>query len=140
MPPFLSIRRDNLNFLTGLIEETIRTLSLLFPEYDKKSQKWLKGQITKHGLDTQLCSVGHLTTEERQIEHFVFWHERLGVLKQVFDEAEPSTIPQWWRDRRRLVQWCTFWVAATVLALTTIFGLVQCIEGGLQVYKAYHPS
>jgi hypothetical protein len=112
----------------------------LFPEYDKKSRKWFKGQRNKYGLDEKASTSGHLTTEERQIENFVFWHDRLGILKQVFDEAEPSTIAQWWRDRRRRVQWYTFWVAAMVLALTIFFRMIQCIEGGFQVYKAYYPS
>lgn len=62
------------------------------------------------------------------------------ILKQVFDEAEPNTIPRLWYDRRKGVQWYTFWVAVFVLVLTVFFGFVQSIEGALQVYKAYHPS
>jgi hypothetical protein len=72
-------------------------------------------KFLKHDLDTRLASVGHLTTVERQIKNFAFWHERLGILKQFFDEAEPRIIAQWWRDRRRLVQLYTFWVAATAV-------------------------
>jgi hypothetical protein len=136
----LEHHKNNPLFPQGFIDETIRTLSLLFPEYDKKSRKWFKAQRNKYGLDEKASTSGHLTTEERQIERFVFWHDRLGILKQVFDEAEPSTIAQWWRDRRRRVQWYTFWVAAMVLALTIFFGMIQCIEGGFQVYKAYYPS
>jgi hypothetical protein len=34
------------------------------------------------------------------------------------------------------VQWYTFWVAALVLGLTIVFGLIQCVEGALQVYLA----
>ena len=62
------------------------------------------------------------------------------MLKQEFDMAEPSTVAQWWNDRRNRVVWATFWVAAMVLFLTVFFGCIQSIEGGLQVYKAYHPS
>jgi hypothetical protein len=111
----------------------------LFSKYDKASCKWYRKQVEKCGLDPRAITWAHLTTEERQIENFVFWHDRLGILKQVFDEAEPSSIAQWWCDRRRRVQWYTFWVAAIVLTLTIVFGLIQCIEGGFQVYKAYHP-
>lgn len=137
---FLVRQRDNSIFPPGFIDETIRTLSLLFPQYDKKSRKWFKIQQKKYCLDEKVSDSGHLTTEERQVENFIFWHDRLGILKQVFDEAEPSTIAQWWRDRRRRVQWYTFWVAAIVLLLTTFFGMIQCIEGVFQVYKAYYPS
>lgn len=34
----------------------------------------------------------------------------------------------------------TFWVAAVVLALTIFFGVVQSIEGAIQVYYAAHSS
>ena len=122
------------------MNETLQTLSLLFPQYDQKSCKWFKKRLNKSAIDVAACKSGHLTTEERQVENFVFWHDRLGILKQVFDEAEPSTIAQWWCDRRRKVQWYTFWVAAIVVSLTIFFGTVQSVEGAIQVYKAYHPS
>ena len=81
----------------------------------------------------------YLRAEDRQIENFKFWHDRIVILKQFFDEAEPSTLAQWWYDRRRGVQWYTFWVAALILILTIFFGLVQSVEGALQVYKAFNP-
>jgi hypothetical protein len=59
------------------------------------------------------------------------------MLKQVFDEAQPRTIVQWWHDRRNGVQWYTFWVAVLVLVLTILFGLIQSIEGALQVYASF---
>ena len=137
---FLEHHQNSTVFPPGLIEETLRTLSLLFPRFDRTSRKWFVSQQRKSGLDSRACSIGHLTTEERQIGSFTFWHDRIGILKQAFDEAEPSTLAQWWCDRRRRVQWYTFWVAAIVLTLTILFGMIQCIEGGFQVYKAYNPS
>lgn len=136
----LEHHKSNQVFPPGFIDETLRTISLLFPQYDPKSCKWIKSQQTQFGLDRRISEAGQLTTEERQIENFTFWHDRIGILKQVFDEAEPRTIAQWWCDRRRQVQWYTFWTAVIVVMLTVLFGVVQCIEGGLQVYKAYHPS
>jgi hypothetical protein len=138
--PFLEHHKKSPIFPEGFVEETLRTLSLLFPQYDKTSRKWFRAQQIAFRLNSKAGECGHLSTEERQIENFFFWHDRLGILKQVFDEAEPSTITQWWFDRRCRVQCYTFWVAAIVLALTIFFGLAQCIEGGFQVYKAYYPS
>lgn len=83
-------------------------------------------------------SCGHLKTDDRQIEKFLHWHDRLVVLKQLFDEATPRTLSQWWYDRRNGVQWYTFWVAILVLASTLIFGLIQCITGIMQVYAAFN--
>jgi hypothetical protein len=82
---------------------------------------------------------GHLIADERQVENFEYWHDRLVVLKHVYNESRPSTLSQWWHDRRNGVQWYTFWVAILVLFLTVIFGLVQSIEGAIQVYVAFHP-
>lgn len=91
-------------------------------------------------LDRRLIKCGTLDAKSRQIEQFRFWRDRLVILKQAYDDATPRTFSQWWHDRRNGVQWYTFWVAILVLVLTVVFGVIQCIEGGLQVYKAYHPS
>lgn len=127
-------------FPPDFIEETLRTLALLFPKYDKKLRAWYNAQAMKHELDPTIADCGQLIADERQIESFKYWHDRLVVLKQVFDESKPSTISQWWHDRRNSVQWYTFWVALVVLALTIFFGLVQSIEGALQVYASFHPA
>ncbi len=127
-------------FPAGLIDETLRTLALLFPQTDKHTKKWFRKNCATQNLDSKAMKCSRLRAEDRHIENFKFWHDWLIILKQVFDEAEPGTISQWWYDRRKRVQWYTFWVAAVVLALTIFFGLVQSIEGALQVYKAYNPS
>lgn len=124
----------------GLAAETLRTLSLLFPIGDVQTKQWLKRQTSAQSLDTALALCDPLKLNDRQFEKFVFWHDRLVILKQAFDQSRPSTICQWWHDRRNGVQWYTFWVAIVVLFLTIFFGLVQSIEGALQVYKAFHPS
>jgi hypothetical protein len=122
-----------------LIEETLRTLALLLPEHEVESRKWFKVYKVRYSLDGRACRCGHLRTEDRQIHKFKYWHDRLVILKQTFDEAEPRTIYQWWHDRRRGVQWYTFWVAIIVVGLTIFFGLIQSVEGALQLYKAYYP-
>jgi hypothetical protein len=123
-----------------LTEETLRTLALLFPQSDKDIAKWFNKLPYSLHIDSQVVKCGHLKADDRQIETFKFWHDRLVILKQVFDESRPSTLSQWWCDRRNGVQWYTFWVAILVLTLTIFFGIVQSIEGALQVYKAYHPT
>lgn len=137
----------------GLREETLKTLALLFPEREyikykrgrSRKQAWLRKLCQMHSkdfssiVDDRLTRCGNLKTSDRQIERFKFWRDRLVVLKQAYDEATPGALSQWWHDRRNGVQWYTFWVAILVLVLTILFGLIQCIEGALQVYKAYNP-
>ena len=140
MPPYhrwFITDYDSSIFPDGLADETLRTLSLLFPQSDSSFTRWYRRWPMASSLDTQLTRLGYLKTDDRQIERFRFWHDRLVVLKQVFDEATPQTLSQWWYDRRNGVQWYTFWVAAVVLSLTLVFGLIQSLEGALQVYGTF---
>lgn len=121
----------------SLIQETLDTLALLFPSNDPRTQAWYNQISTQLAFDSQILNCGYLKTDDRQIEKFTHWHDQLVVLKQVFDEATPRTMSQWWHDRRNGVQWYTFWVAIVVLSLTLTFGLIQSIEGALQVYGTF---
>ena len=123
----------------GLAQETLRTLALLFPRPRKrKSRKWYRRLPKEFSLDPGLTSCGFLLADDRQLENFEYWHDRLVVLKQVFDEASPKTISQWWYDRRNSVQWWTFWIAVIVLVWTLITGLIQSIASIMQVYAAFN--
>ncbi|KAF1847109.1 uncharacterized protein K460DRAFT_402475 [Cucurbitaria berberidis CBS 394.84] len=133
----LKCQLHNTTFPDGLIAETIRTLALLFPQSDPAVSDWCRQLPTFVDLDPHITLCGHLKTDDRQIENFTYWHDRLVVLKQVFDEATPRTLSQWFHDRRNGVQWYTFWVAIVVLSLTVFFGLIQSIEGALQVYGTF---
>lgn len=87
---------------------------------------------------TLLCEC--LRAEDRHIGRFRFWRDRIIILKQVFDESKPTSWAQWWYDRRNGYERYPILLAAAALAFTAFFGLIQCIEGALQVYKAYNPS
>ncbi|KAL5000097.1 hypothetical protein BDV10DRAFT_183691 [Aspergillus recurvatus] len=130
---FLECQRNSL-LPSGLAKETLRTISLLFPQGDKQTMRKYRSCAR---IDARLLRCGNLRGLERDINGFIFWRDRLVVLKQRFDATHPKTINQWWRDRRNGVQWYTFWVAILILILTTFFGLVQSVEGALQVYKAF---
>ncbi|EFY99214.1 hypothetical protein X797_002444 [Metarhizium robertsii] len=133
-------RQTSCLYPDGLREETLRTLSLLFPRHDEQTRKWLRRHPESYRIDMALLKCDPMRLDNRQIEKFHFWHDRLIILKQAFDQSRPATISQWWWDRRNGVQWYTFWVAIVVLFLTIFFGMVQSVEGALQVYKAFHPS
>jgi hypothetical protein len=129
----------------GLAEETLRTLALLFPSRskDKSAQKWLRKNMPgkKKSLrpDPDLLNCTPLRPLDRKAGKFEYWRSELLTLKEIFDEPRPTSIRRLWHDRRNKVQWATFWVAMLILGLTIVFGLVQSIEGALQVEKAYHP-
>ncbi|KAK1463998.1 hypothetical protein CMEL01_12759 [Colletotrichum melonis] len=131
----------------GFLEETLETLQLLFPESEfggtgiskRRRWSWYQKLLSKQPcppIDWGLGSIGTLSAEARRIERFRFWRNRLIVLKQAYDDATPRTISQWWHDRRNRVVWCTFWLAILVLVLGALVGVVQCVQGGLQVSKS----
>ncbi|KAI8624665.1 hypothetical protein F5Y19DRAFT_307294 [Xylariaceae sp. FL1651] len=124
-------------FPPDFIEETLRTLSLLLPQNEKRTQVWIQSQIEDYDLDPLLAECGSLGTHERRFENFNYWNNRLVILKQALDESRPRTMSQWWHDRRNGVQWYTFWVAILVFLVTIFFGIVQSLEGALQVYLSW---
>lgn len=131
-------------FPDGFAKETLRTLDLLFPRYDMGTQKWVESERSFGNnsicLDLELLNRDRIMSNDRRAEKFNFWRDELITLKEYFDEPRPTSITHFWYDRRNKVQWYTFWIAVLVLCLTIFFGLVQSIEGALQVYKAYHPT
>lgn len=129
--------RPPLLFPAGFLDETLRTFSLLFPQNDAASQKWLGVQIKSQCLDPALLRCGSLWTHERRYENFKFWNNRLVILKQALNDARPQNLTQWWHDRRNGVQWYTFWVAILVFVVTIFFGIVQSLEGALQVWLSW---
>ncbi|KAL8387974.1 hypothetical protein RB595_009538 [Gaeumannomyces hyphopodioides] len=148
---FLEYQRELSTFPSGFVEETLSTFALLFPQSEfspgrsyRKSRKreefWKRLEKAYPSIDERLVRCGNLELDERHIESFHFWRDRLVILKQTYDHSTPKTAQQWWLDRRNRVQWYTFWVAILVLLITSFLGVVQVVEGGVQVYKAYHPS
>ena len=120
-----------------LLYETLNTLALLIPRTDRQVRKWYTQRQKLYILDPSVLSLEYLKPEKRSIDHFVFWGVRLRKSKQAFDDHEPDGPLQWWRDDRKPVRWWTFWIAALVLLLTVVFGLIQSLISLLQLMKPW---
>ncbi|KAK1775997.1 hypothetical protein QBC45DRAFT_333931, partial [Copromyces sp. CBS 386.78] len=135
---FLSYQLEYVNpiFPPDFVLETLGTLALLFPENDAASRKWYRkqGELSELDMVVLKCGSGHRKTG---LEEYHYWHDRLLILKEEFDEARPTTITQWWNDRRNSIQWYSLWI---VMGLTLFFGFVQSIEGAIQVYQGMKSS
>ncbi|CAO2652016.1 Nn.00g002990.m01.CDS01 [Neocucurbitaria sp. VM-36] len=145
---FLRIMKATKNpiFPVGFIDETMDTLTLLFPDTDRKAKRWLECDFQVHPLlthmDRGLLRCGHFRAghPSRRLERFQFWRDRLGMLREAVDEATPPSkaLLRALRDRKKGDRWLNSWVAIVAIGLTLFFGLVQSIEGAIQVFKAYH--
>lgn len=130
------------------MEETLETLTLLFPNNDRKTKRWLESEFRAGTsailADCRLQQLGYFKWNHacRHLKHFQYWNERLGALKEAVEEATPSSkaLLKALGDRKNGDRWLNSWVAIVAISLTLFFGLVQSIEGAIQVYKAYRPN
>jgi hypothetical protein len=129
----LLISRDILP--QDLLEETLRTIALLFPSADAKCNAWLRRHLKEGNIDPNLGSC-FLEEDGRMVRHFTYWRDRLLLLEEALEQHEPENISQWWYDRRRKNQWYTFWVAVMVLLLTLVFGIIQTVTGIMQAWAS----
>ena len=124
-----------------LLHETLQTLALLLPRANGDCKKWFQ-RVQGRCPDTLDAKVSDLAllSGGRSQSSYIYWRERLSIIQRAYDESEPKALPQWWNDRRKKVQWYTFWVAILILILTLLFGMIQSVTGIMQVYVAYHPT
>ena len=120
----------------ALIEETLRSISLLIPPILGERNPWFVQQRKKHNIDAHAGLCDRLNSSQRQIEKFLYWRDRLVLLKRTFDDAEPRNISQLWWDDRKKTQWFTFWVAVLVFIMTVFFGVIQSVAGIVQAWAS----
>ena len=123
-------------FPEGLADETIRTIALLVPPALGEPNPWFRQQQQMHKIDAEAGNCTRLNRSQRQIKNFMFWRDRLVLLKRTFDDAEPRNLSQLWWDDRRKTQWFTFWVAVMVFILTLFFGIIQSVASIVQAWAS----
>ena len=92
-------------------------------------------------LDRKLLDCVAVRPEKMNLKHFKYWRDRLEVLQDAYEVSDPALAAQRvLRDQKKEEHWVNPRVVMVVVGLILFFGLVQSIEGALQVYKAYHPT
>ena len=128
-------------FPKGFIEETILTLHLLFPLYDKETVGYLEA-LEPH---KPFPNIHDPVPQQLYLDDFGYWHDRLAALlaesqsPPIFlDSPWPTlrTLRLLWNDRRNPHQWWTFWFAATILLQTFIFGIITSVAACMQTHYA----
>ncbi|KAM7206007.1 hypothetical protein V8F33_000837 [Rhypophila sp. PSN 637] len=116
-----------------LIKETLTTLNLLIPHDSPASNTWLRSEISTYELDPELLY--RAIPASRNKADFIFWHDRMDALSEYFDRTKPTSILQWWHDRRDMGLWWNYWLIVVTIALALFFGLVQSVTGLVQVFQ-----
>lgn len=120
----------------ALVDETVRSISLLIPPVLGVPNSWFQKQQRNRLIDARAGICDRLNSSERQIDKFAYWRDRLVLLKRTFDDAEPRTVSQLWWDDRKKTQWFTFWVAVLVFVVTVFFGVVQSVASIVQAWAS----
>jgi len=124
----------------AFLEETMKTLTLLFPGWNLKSAQHLvqlqkdlqlDPALTQHYFDTPM------QVPSRVLSDYRFYGSRLDLLNSVFESGKSANIRQLFWDRRNKQQWYTLWIAVAVFILTVFFGIVQSVTGIMQVYASF---
>ena len=120
---FRKERKDQ-SFPPELIEETLRTLELLFPFGNKKAKKMLKEEKMM-----SLYTAEEDIPEPRKdgIASYTYWRNRLLTLQDLLDRP-PETVYQTIRDRRNLSSWTALWGGVVfIFILTLLFGILATV-------------
>ena len=122
-------QETNSIFPDGLLDETIRTLDLLFPFGDDRTKEYLddEGQVF-YGLNPPR----HSQYMSADLNDFDCWRDRLAVLYDILDRP-PSRFPGMLYDGGQPLQWWTLWLAVFFSILTLIFGVAGLILGFKQL-------
>jgi len=120
------LNRERELYPPGFLEETAQTIALLFPFSDLNSRKWIRRVQKSDNVDIE---AGLIPSAARNIRQYRYWREQLLLLKEAYDMTEPTSLRQWFFDKRKLNQRYTFWIGVAALILALLFGLIQSITG-----------
>ena len=114
-----------------VLDETIRTLDLLFPYGDKPTKIFLEHSKV-HMWMINTLELPRAT----ELDEFVYWRSRLAQLLSLF-YGPPETVRQTLLDSRNTAQFATLWVAIFgVFFLTILFGVLSTVYSAKQYHVA----
>ncbi|KAI4929285.1 uncharacterized protein J4E92_004949, partial [Alternaria infectoria] len=110
-----------------VLDETIRTLDLLFPFGDKPTKTFLEHSH----VNMEILNPLELP-RATELDEFLYWRSRLAQLLSLF-HGPPETVRQTLVDSRNIAQFATIWVAIFgVFFLTILFGVLSTVYSAKQ--------
>jgi hypothetical protein len=118
----------------GLLEETMETVRILTGHDNVQT---VNERLTNHNTGEDDLEMGLSEPPSLDLDDYFFWRDRLVTLHEANRKAKPTSLKQWWHDRRDSTQWTTFWLAVVAILLMLLFGLIQSIAGIIQAVGTY---
>jgi hypothetical protein len=131
------------------VDETLRSLELLFPKDDMRSRAILSRDIKASRLDpcletshyyqryhehpreaTQPGDLGSLSSR------FPHWSDRLYLLWLEADNPAPVSKVGWWSESKKSPRF-TYWAGLIALTFAVFFGVTATMLSALQVWISY---
>ncbi|CZT17658.1 uncharacterized protein RCC_03495 [Ramularia collo-cygni] len=123
---------DSCGLPTELLDETLRSIELLFPLTDEATNEFLKRQ----GMDISAFQVepnsGGAPRRAPRLREFRYWREQLLDLIEEY-ESPPRHSRKIWRDRRNPMAFWTFWIGIVIFFSTLAFGLIAAVLAGVTI-------
>ncbi|KAF2188447.1 hypothetical protein K469DRAFT_703042 [Zopfia rhizophila CBS 207.26] len=122
-------------FSPNFIDETLDTINLVLPISSPDCNAWVGRATRNSSVDPNLS-----VRKALNLGNFFCWGHRLSRLSSIFKQSSPSTVAQFWFDRRDMSKWWGFWLVAITVFLTVLFGLIQSVAGIMQVVVTMRPA
>lgn len=119
-----------------IIDEYLKTMNLLFPSTDERTQKFLRERLKKQSFMNE-SPVDH--PGKLYLSDFNVWRDQMANLYAEFSSPLPS-MTQLFNDRRNVLQWYTFWFAVFIVVLTVIFGVISAVTNFMSMRYTYQQS
>jgi hypothetical protein len=128
-------KRISVPIAISVLIETILSLDLLFPAWDRRTNELLD-ELGQSFQQTGPFEVSR-TLNLMDFDH---WRDRLLEVYEEIFQSPPVSCAQLWRDRRNPQQFWTFWIALVILALTvvsTLTGIIQAWASVKSIRQSY---
>ena len=119
-------------FPDNVIEETCKTLCLLFPSTDDTDsflKKYHSSLLKEYPFEYNNYSELPATP----LTDFAIWRDRLSLLYNEYIAPGPM-----WKDQRNRRDWLNFWIGiGAIVILTFAFGVISTILAGIGLHYSY---
>jgi hypothetical protein len=118
-------------------------MQLLFPTKGPKKNRRTRKYVKEFKADLETgFEAGLKKLDQLNLERYPHFGRQLERIQRRYDQTRPRRLGQWWFDRRNRVEWAALCIAAIVLLLTVVFGIISSATGILQVYysRPHYPE